>query len=70
MQHDFDKQLKNEDIEWFKPFIEIATGSGSYIKTGIKDDLKGVDVVSNGISVQCKIRESFYDYDLCVEIEH
>ena len=66
----FDADLKNDDIPWFAPFIEIATGSAKYTKTGIKEDLKGIDVYSNNIPIQCKIRKKYYSYDLCIERAH
>lgn len=70
MNHSFDDNLRDEDIEWFRPFIKIATGSGDYIKTEITDDYKGIDVYANGIPVQCKKRDTFYNYDMCIELAH
>ena len=70
MNYDFDEDLLNEDINWFKPFFNTVLGSYDYTKTCIEQDLKGVDCYVNGKSVQCKIRNQFYKYDLCIEYSH
>lgn len=66
--HNFDEDLKNEDIEWFRPFIRIATGDDNYIKTSLTEDYQGIDVYANGVPIQCKKRDTFYSYDVCLEL--
>ena len=70
MHYDFDNDLKNEDIDWFKKYFKESLGKEDYIKTNREQDINGIDCYVSGKSVQCKLRNKYYNYDICIEYSH